>query len=91
MTSNISNSAICTRVISWACALIALIFAFGLARLAFQSPANLRPRCCGWIQVCLDVLRRWALDRTDVVLRQQSGSARTRGHRVQRHYIIVRD
>ena len=36
MTSNISNSAICMRVISWACALIALIFAFGLARLAFS-------------------------------------------------------
>ena len=36
MTSNISNSAICTRVISWACALITLIFAFGLTRLAFS-------------------------------------------------------
>ncbi len=36
MTSNISNSAVRTRVLSWACALIALIFAFGLARITFS-------------------------------------------------------
>jgi hypothetical protein len=36
MTSKISNSALRARVLSWSCALIALIFAFGLARLAFH-------------------------------------------------------
>ena len=36
MTSNISNSAIRARVLSWSCALIALIFVFGVARLAMN-------------------------------------------------------
>jgi hypothetical protein len=36
MTSTTSNSAIRTRLVSWACALLALIFVFGVARLAMN-------------------------------------------------------
>ena len=36
MTSTTSNSVIRTRLLSWACALLALIFVFGLARLAMN-------------------------------------------------------
>jgi len=36
MTPTTSNSAIRTRLVSWACALLALIFVFGLARLAMN-------------------------------------------------------
>ena len=36
MTPTTSNSAIRTRLVSWVCALLALIFVFGLARLAMN-------------------------------------------------------